>query len=73
MTAGPVAGVEGGGLVLHGQLQFQLNQDLTLIPALHTAAHEAECGVRQSLTEDAYASMLPAAAGLQPGQPAGSE
>lgn len=50
-------GWRGGGLVLHGQPQFQLNQGLTLIPALHTAAHEAECGVRQSLTEDASATL----------------
>lgn len=40
-TAGPVAGGGGVvGLVLHGKLQFQLNQGLTLIPAPHT--QEAE-------------------------------
>lgn len=50
-------GWRGGGLVLHGQPWFQLNQGLTLIPALHTAAHEAERGVRQSLTEDASATL----------------
>lgn len=43
VTAGLVAGVEGSGLVLHGQPWFQLNQGLTLIPAPHTDVHEAEC------------------------------
>lgn len=52
VTAGPVAWRGGGGLVLHGQPRFQLNQGLTLIPAPHTDAHDAERGGRQRPTED---------------------
>lgn len=57
MTAGPVAGVEGRALVLHGQPRFQLNQGFTLIPAPHTDAHGAERRRRQSLTEDSSATL----------------
>lgn len=45
VTAGLVAGVEGSGLVLHGQPWFQLNQGLTLIPAPHTDVHEVCVGL----------------------------
>lgn len=56
VTAGPVKGVEGGDLVLHRQPRLQLNQGLTLIPAPHTDAHEAERRGGQSLMEDSSAA-----------------
>lgn len=47
----------GGGLVLHRQPRLQLNQGLTLIPAPHTDAHEAERRGQQRLTADYSATL----------------
>lgn len=51
------SGGGGGGLVLHGQPRLELNQGLTLIPAPHTDAHEAERRGRQRMTADYFATL----------------